>query len=237
MKIHLLPAFKDNYFFVVADENTNKCWAIDPGSAEILDPFLKQYELQLETILVTHQHRDHIGGVRVLADQWKCEVLAPQRHRTEFDFSSQPLVGGETLECFGSLVRVISTPGHTAGHLSYSFPEQKWLFSGDVIFGLGCGRIFPDGDLMKQYVSLQTIKSLPDDTQIFCGHDYTELNYQFCVKYLKLELANYSLKKPFVPLILGNERLCNPFLTVTSYQDFCDLRTTRNVWQPEISIP
>lgn len=235
-RVELLPAFKDNYIFAISDEQ--EAIVVDPGDASVVLAYLNENRLDLKAILITHQHHDHIGG---LAELLTCYpdvmIYAPEKHLSEIKAANIPVNVGDTVSVLGYNFEVFELAGHTKGHVAYYEASQKWLFSGDVLFGLGCGRIF-DGTMAQQYQSLQFIKTLPQDTKIFCTHEYTETNWRFLQSVNQPNLAQQQYghqlqairekKLPSVPLVLSSEMESNPFLLATDLEEFVRLRELRN---------
>lgn len=191
--------------------------AVDPGDAAPVLAYLQQHNLTLSAILVTHHHSDHIGGVNVLLGQFNCPVYAP--HNPVFDFPYQTVVEADEITLFGTTFKVLNVPGHTAIHVAYYGGNS--LFCGDTLFGCGCGRIF-DGSAEQLYVSLQKIAQLPDDTLVYCAHEYTLNNIRFA---LSVDPDNTALQArqqtdqklrdqglPTLPSTLKLEKATNPFL-------------------------
>lgn len=245
LRVELVPIFQDNYVFVIIDESTQQAMVVDPGECASVKEFLRVRELQLQGILLTHHHNDHIGGVRELKDLFHAPVYAPWKNKNQISFADHFVKEGETISMGNFAFTVMELPGHTLGHVAYWNSNLNWLFSGDVLFGLGCGRLF-EGTYEQMYQSLQRIKALPPETLIYCTHEYTETNLQFCKmlstyddspisgddEYFEIyenELTNRrSLNLPSVPLKLFIEKKVNPFLLAQSVDQFSYLRDLRN---------
>ena len=214
-EISFIPAFKDNYIWLLT--RGDRAVVVDPGDAAPVIERLESLGLSLEAILVTHHHPDHQGGIAALADRWHPEVYAPADE--SITGRTQPLCGGEIIDVLGVPVEVAAVPGHTLGHLAYRAPGV--LFCGDTLFGAGCGRLF-EGTPEQMTASLAWIAALPDDTQVYCAHEYTAMNLPFAVA---VEPNNPALparqravaqaraaNQPTVPLLLAEEKATNPFL-------------------------
>jgi hydroxyacylglutathione hydrolase len=220
MKLIPLPAFSDNYIWMLHDDS--HALVVDPGDAKPVLAALQKLNLQLQDILVTHHHPDHTGGVDALRQATGATVYGP-RH----EVMPEPLtrVGqGDRAQCLGLNLEVIDVPGHTAGHIAYYtvVPGQApLLFCGDTLFSGGCGRLF-EGTPAQMLTSLKRLSVLPDDTRICCAHEYTLSNLKFAcavepdngalsdylVKVQQLRAAN----QPSLPSSLLLERQINPFL-------------------------
>ncbi|MGZ6432758.1 MAG: hydroxyacylglutathione hydrolase [Pseudobdellovibrionaceae bacterium] len=237
-RVELLPIFKDNYVFVVIDKIAGEAIVIDPGEAAPVKAFLISHELPLKAIYLTHHHSDHIDGAKELKEIFSAAVYAPLKNKKQMAFADHYVKEGDTISTGRFSFSVMELPGHTLGHVGYFCSQEKWLFSGDVVFGLGCGRVF-EGTYEQMYHSIQRIKALPSETLIFCTHEYTEANLQFC-KILKMdENENFEayekeltrrrkLHLPSVPLKLSLEKKANPFLLTQSLEQFSYLRDLKN---------
>jgi hydroxyacylglutathione hydrolase len=249
-EVKLIPAFDDNYLFVVADLSRRSCIVIDPGDAGSIINYLEKENLKLEAILLTHQHSDHIGGVPELLEKYsEVKVYGPEVILPSAPWINQKLQSGEKIRLLSLDWDVLNLEGHTIGHLAYHCAEKNWLFSGDVLFGLGCGRIF-EGTFEMTFKSLSKFNSLPKNTQVFCAHEYTDANLQFSQHLLEIGLmpkawnkekfiehrfeieSLRSANKPTVPLKLENELQLNPFLLSENVAEFQKIRQIRNSFRP-----
>lgn len=238
-KVELIPIFNDNYIFLITDTEKNSAILVDPGESSAAIKILKSRNLKLSAILVTHHHADHIGGVAELKKYFQASVWAPLKNKNQIQ-ADHYVSENQEININALKFHIMYLPGHTLGHIAYWCAEQRWLFSGDVLFGLGCGRLF-EGNHEQSFESLQKIKSLPDGTQIFCTHEYTENNLRFCKtleNFETVEFKNYEreLKNkrnsgaPSVPLSLTIEKKVNPFLLAASVEDFRTLRQLRDTF-------
>lgn len=212
-----IPAFRDNYIWLLSEGA--QAVVVDPGDAGPVLRVLAREGLSLAGILITHHHMDHQGGVAELLSHFPAEVFAPEME--SIVGVTQPLRGGETinLPALGSELQVIAVPGHTLGHLAYYGSGR--LFSGDTLFGAGCGRLF-EGSAAQMHASLMRLAALPDETAVYCAHEYTEANLRFAVT---VEPQNPALLRRVdevlavrakgqwtIPSTVGLERGTNPFL-------------------------
>jgi hydroxyacylglutathione hydrolase len=228
--IELLPALADNYIFLVSDRDLGLAMVVDPGDADIVLRALKERDLYLSLILNTHHHADHIGGNDKLSMEYGAPIIGPARETTRISGLSRAVNHGDVVTFSTLRAEVLDTPGHTAGHISYYFPQLEALFCGDALFSLGCGRLF-EGTQSQMWDSLKLLRALPDSTQVYCAHEYSETNAKFALaidknnEHLKARAAQIAQLrkegKPTIPALLGDEKLCNPFLRV----DQNDLRT------------
>ena len=213
--ISFIPAFKDNYIWLLT--RGKRAFVVDPGDAAPVQARLEADGLMLEGILITHHHADHQGGVAELKTRWHAEVYAPANE--SITGCTRPLSGGESIDVLGQKVMVMAVPGHTLGHLAYYAPGA--LFCGDTLFGAGCGRLF-EGTPAQMSDSLDRIAALPDETLIYCAHEYTEMNLRFALAVepnspaLQARVARVAALRaaglPSVPSTLGEEKATNPFL-------------------------
>ncbi len=212
-----LPAFEDNYIWVLHDGH--QAIAVDPGDPAPLIAYLKSLQLDLRAVLVTHHHRDHTGGIVELRQRYECAIYAPDNPR--IPAVTHALRGGDAVNLAAPdlHIKVLATPGHTLDHLSYVV--QDMLFCGDTVFGCGCGKLF-EGDPAMMAASLDSILMLPDATRVCCAHEYTLSNIEFAKTIdgsnpdlLERERRDQALRaknQPTLPSTLAQEKATNPFL-------------------------
>ena len=220
-RVLALPAFKDNYLWLVHDGST--ATVVDPGDAAPVLAALSAHHLTLASILLTHHHADHIGGVPELLSRFKVPVFGPRSDGIAA--VDTPLGSGDRLAVPGLdlTLRVLDVPGHTLGHIAYvrETPGAHWLFCGDTLFAGGCGRLF-EGTPAQMAASLDQLAALPDDTLVFCAHEYTLSNLRFAqaaepgnaaiAARIEAETAKRHAGIPTVPSSIGLEKATNPFL-------------------------
>ncbi len=217
-----IPIFQDNFVFVI--HNTKDAIVVDPGEPLAVMEYLNKFQLKCQMILITHHHADHIDGVLELKNKFLCPVYAPLKNQLQLDQLATDWVKEGDVVMFQDLkFEVLELPGHTLGHIAYSLLQQKWIFSGDVLFALGCGRLF-EGSFEKMFKSLQKIKALDNRTLIFCTHDYFSNNQRFCLK----ENISFQGYRPVHPLLLEQEKKFNPFLMAADVPSFQRVREKRN---------
>ena len=193
MKINIIPCLSDNYAYIINDEKTNTVGVVDPSESLPIINFLKKENLKPNYILNTHHHYDHIGGNIELKKMYNVKIVGFINDRHRIPGIDIMLKDNEKWVFGNSRVNVMHIPGHTLGHICFYFEKEKIIFTGDTLFSLGCGRIF-EGTHKQMLESLEKIKNLPKETKIYCGHEYTYKNAEFCMKYDK---DNISLQKKF----------------------------------------
>jgi hydroxyacylglutathione hydrolase len=225
LEIFPIPAFTDNYIWVILNPDNNKASVVDPGTAEPVIDYFNTNNLQLTSILATHHHWDHTGGIPSLLSKWEVPVYKSQ------DLKEKDTI---TLQDQGLTLSVLEIPGHTLDHIS--FLGNNMLFCGDTLFAGGCGRLF-EGTPQQMLSSLQKLSSLPKDTKIYCGHEYTSNNLKFAINVepssndllqrIQDTNAMRSQNLPTLPSTLELELKTNPFLRTDvpavkkSVEDYC----------------
>lgn len=221
LEIEQIPTRKDNYVYLLRESGQGKVGVIDPSDAEPVIAALDRLGWRLTDIINTHHHNDHTGGNLELKERYGCTVTGPRADRDRIAGIDVEVGDGDIFMFGGAEAKVFDTPGHTRGHIAYWFPESRALFCGDTLFALGCGRTF-EGTPQQMWNSLSKLRALPDDTRVFCAHEYTQANAKFAVTIERsnralLERANEidTLRaegKRTVPSLLGLEKKTNPFL-------------------------
>ncbi len=236
IEVTIIPVLKDNYAYLIrAADGTNAI--VDPGEAAPVIETLERLGLKLDFILNTHHHGDHTAGNAALKAKYGATVLAPEAERGRIPAVDRGMRGGEVFMLGGEAMHTIETPGHTLGAVCLHFPESKVLFTGDTLFLMGCGRLF-EGTPAQMHDSLAKIAALPDETLIYCGHEYTVEATEFC---LSIEPDNQDLKQrqiaerakeargePTVPATLALEKKTNVFLRAQTLEQFTAYREKRN---------
>ena len=221
MKVEIISCLQDNYSYLIIDETNNLACVVDPSEAQPIINYLKNKNINLKYILNTHHHFDHIGGNIELKKKFNSIVVGYKHDSERIPEIDICLENNEIWKSDNFEAKIIHVPGHTKGHICFHFYNEKLLFTGDTLFSLGCGRIF-EGTYEQMFSSLNKIKNLPKDTKIYCGHEYTIKNYEFCKKiepknlYLnkKHDEINFKISKklPTIPTTLEEELNCNVFL-------------------------
>ncbi|MFW0766184.1 hydroxyacylglutathione hydrolase [Trabulsiella odontotermitis] len=238
MNLISIPAFQDNYIWVLSDDN-GRCLIVDPGEAAPVLAAIKENQWQPEAIFLTHHHHDHVGGVKELRQHFP-DVVVYGPAETQDKGTTKVVGEGDEVAILGGKFRVISTPGHTLGHIC--FFSDPYLFCGDTMFSGGCGRLF-EGTPTQMYQSFQKINALPADTLICCAHEYTLTNIKFALSILPHDPAinDYYLKvkelraknQKTLPVTLKNERQINIFLRTDDIDLINEISKETKLQQPE----
>lgn len=222
MEIIQLPVLTDNYIYVITCKETGLTGVVDPATADPVLTYLATQNKKLDCIFNTHHHGDHIGGnAKLMAHFPDCEIVAPASEKERIPNIDMPVQDGHRVRLGMCHAQVMTLPGHTTGHVAYWFEGQNALFCGDALFSLGCGRMF-EGTPAEMWNSLRKIRSLPDETHIYCAHEYTLDNARFAetIETTNPLLKSYHKKiskmrekgEPTVPSVLAIEKALNPFL-------------------------
>ncbi|KAL2332227.1 hypothetical protein Fmac_019808 [Flemingia macrophylla] len=225
LQIELVPCLKDNYAYLLHDVDTGTVGVVDPSEAVPVIDALSRKNRNLTYILNTHHHTDHTGGNVELKARYGAKVIGSGTDKERIPGIDIHLNDGDKWMFAGHEVRIMDTPGHTRGHISFYFPGSGAIFTGDTLFSLSCGKLF-EGSPQEMLSSLKKIMSLPDDTNIYCGHEYTLSNSKFAlsIEPENVELQSYvshvtylrSKGLPTIPTTLKMEKACNPFLRTSS---------------------
>jgi hydroxyacylglutathione hydrolase len=226
MAIIPVPQLSDNYAYLVVDDSSKECGVVDCAEADKVLAAVREHGLKLTTVLPTHYHFDHVGGnediVRAIPG---LRVYGARGEHGRIPAQTDAVDDGDTVEVGGLKGRVIGIPAHTNGHVAYFFSQLNAVFTGDTLFIAGCGRVF-EGKAQTMVDSLAKLAALPEATQVYCGHEYTEKNLRFA---LTLEPGNEALKNKYawtqkvraegkytIPSTIGEEKSFNPFLRTDS---------------------
>jgi hydroxyacylglutathione hydrolase len=237
MRVEIISCLQDNYSYLIIDETNNNACVVDPSEAKPIINFLESKDLKLKYILNTHHHFDHIGGNKELKKKYKSIVVGYKNDAHRIPEIDILVEDGQIWKRDNFEAKIFHIPGHTSGHICFHFYKDNFLFTGDTLFSLGCGRLF-EGTYQDMFDSLNKIKSLPENTNIFCGHEYTLQNSKFCIKYdpnnlalkNKIDDIEKKLKNnlPTVPSILKDEINCNIFLKAKDLESFSKLRDLKD---------
>ena len=233
MHVETIPCLQDNFSYLIIDKSNNSACVVDPSEATPIIDFLKNKNIKLKYILNTHHHFDHIGGNKELKKKFGSTVLGFKEDSGRIPEIDILLEDNQIWKAENFRAKIIHIPGHTTGHICFYFFQNNLVFTGDTLFSLGCGKIF-EGTYKDMFDSLKKIKSLPKQTKVYCGHEYTLNNSKFC---LMQDPENLNLKKkidiikkqidkglPSVPSTIKDELECNIFLRANDLESFSKLR-------------
>jgi hydroxyacylglutathione hydrolase len=219
--IDQIPVLQDNYIYVLHEPDSGATAAVDPAVAEPVLDHVRRRGWRLTHVLNTHHHNDHTGGNLTLKSQAGVKIVGARQDSQRIPGIDIEVADGVSFLLGTAAAMVMDVPGHTVGHVAYWFPESHALFSGDTLFAMGCGRLF-EGTPEQMWSSLMKIRNLPDDTLVYCAHEYTQSNARFArmverdnadllARVADIE-ARRSRGQPTVPSLLALERKTNPFL-------------------------
>ncbi len=237
MEIIQIPCLDSNYAYLLHDSASGSTAAIDTPDADVILGALEQRGWNLTDIFNTHHHGDHTGGNLRLKEKTGCRITGPKGEASRIPGIDVEAVEGDTVQVGGSVARVLEVPGHTSGHIAYHFEKDNVAFVGDTLFSMGCGRLF-EGTAKQMWNSLNKLMCLPENTLLYCAHEYTEANGSFA---LSVEPDNVDLQArmkevrmlrskniPTVPSSLDMEKRTNPFLRAGSEEVFAEIRRRKD---------
>ena len=237
MRIEIIKCLQDNYSYLIIDKNNLKACVVDPSEASPIINFVEKKKLKLVYILNTHHHYDHVGGNLELKRKYNSKVIGFKEDKKRIPGIDILVEDNQIWNEDNFEAKIYHVPGHTSGHIAFHFFKEKKLFIGDTLFSLGCGRIF-EGTNEEMFNSLNKIKRMPDDTEIYCGHEYTLQNSKFCLSHdsTNLNLKNKILEierklkngLPTMPTFLKDELKCNIFLKAKDVESFSKLRDLKD---------
>ena len=223
MKIEIIPCLNDNYSYLIHDKISNTVAIVDPSEFVPCDTIISKNYQKLDFILNTHHHYDHVGGNEELKKKYNSKVLGFENDKNRIPQIDAVLKDNQEFKIGTLNFTTIFIPGHTKGHVAFYFKKERVVFTGDTLFSLGCGRVF-EGTYKQMFQSLNKLKNLPGETKVYCGHEYTFKNLEFCLKFnpnndflkkkkndIKLSLKN---KKPTIPSTIADEIKANIFFRV-----------------------
>ncbi len=237
MEVKIIPCLNDNYSYLIFDKIEKIACVVDPSESKPVIDAINKFNVNLKYILNTHHHFDHIGGNIELKKKFNAKIIGFKGDKNripEIDIfvEDKQIWSKDNFE-----IKIFHIPGHTSGHICFYLPKENLVFTGDTLFSLGCGRIF-EGTYDQMYDSLNKIKSLPPDTKIYCGHEYTLQNSKFCIKYdannsnlkKKITMIEEKIKKglPTIPSKIQDEIECNIFLRANDLESFSKLRDLKD---------
>lgn len=237
LEIARIPALSDNYIWLVHEPDSGETMVVDPAQAE---PVLAEAELRGWTITQiwnTHWHPDHTGGNAAIKEATGCTITGPAAEFARIPTLDVQVKGGDVVKLGNVEAQVIDVPAHTAGHIAYHFADDAAVFVGDTLFAMGCGRLF-EGTAEQMYGNMRALAALPDETAVYCAHEYTLSNGRFA---LTVEPDNIDLiarmaevtamrerGEPTVPTSIGAEKATNPFMRAGSVAELAARRAAKD---------
>tara|TARA_B100001989_G_scaffold196212_1_gene144819 strand:+ start:1097 stop:1816 length:720 start_codon:yes stop_codon:yes gene_type:complete len=236
LEIIMLPILEDNYCYILKSPD-GPCAVLDPGDEKPVINLLENAGWQPDYILITHHHWDHVNGIKGIKDKYGAQVYVPEGDAKKIKIYDHTLKDGDIFELGSETAKIIATPGHTMGEICFYFEGSKAIFTGDTLFAMGCGRLF-EGSYEDMFISMQKLKELPDETKIYCGHEYTLSNARFCNDYapdnahiekrLKDVIGLRQEDKPTIPTTIDLEKKTNLFLMAETEDEFAKIRKAKN---------
>ena len=237
MEVEIIRCLQDNYSYIIIDKSNLNACVIDPSEAKPIINYVENNNIKLKYILNTHHHYDHVGGNIELKKRYNSQVVGFEGDKNRIPEIDILVKDKQIWKKDNFEAKIYHVPGHTSGHIAFYFFKQKKIFTGDTLFSLGCGRIF-EGTYRQMFSSLNKIKKLPKNTEIYCGHEYTLQNSNFCIandsRNLKLQRKIIKIKEklknnlPTMPSVLIDEIECNIFLKAKDLKSFSKLRDLKD---------
>ena len=237
MEIKIIPCLQDNYSYLIIDKENNTACVIDPSEAEPVIRYLEKNKIKLKFILNTHHHYDHVGGNQELKRKYGANIIGYRGDKERIPEIDILINDQETWIHKNFEAKIIYIPGHTLGHICFYFYKEESVFTGDTLFSLGCGKIF-EGTYSQMFDSLMKLKELPVSTKIYCGHEYTKKNSDFCAVHdtnnenLKAKIHDIDMRLknglPTIPSTMKDELECNIFLRSSNVEAFSKLRDLKD---------
>ncbi len=237
LRIVRIPAFTDNYIWLVHDSASGETIVVDPGAADPVLAALAEHGWQLSAIWNTHWHPDHTGGNAALKAATGCTVIAPAAEAAKIPTADRLVAEGDAAAIGRHVATVLEVPAHTAGHIAYHFAKDSLAFVGDTLFAMGCGRLF-EGTAEQMFAAMQRFAALPDETIVYCAHEYTLSNGRYA---LVAEPDNAAIRDRMadverlraagdatVPTTIAAERATNPFLRATDARMLAERRAAKD---------
>ena len=245
IEVICVPLLVENYAWLLHDHVSLTTVVVDPGHA---GPILQEANSRgwtVSQVWNTHWHDDHVAGNGAIKAATEAIVVAPDAERHKISMTDEGVVDGSSFKLGHHDVHVIAVPGHTSGHIAFHLPDVPAVFVGDTLFAMGCGRLF-EGTAEQMFSSLQRLGTLPPETLVYCGHEYTQLNTAFALAHaprvpkLVRRAAQVALTRakglPTVPTTIEIESATNPFLRAGSADRFAELRRARDTYQPSAAF-
>jgi hydroxyacylglutathione hydrolase len=234
-----IPVLSDNYVWLVHEPESGETAVIDPAVAESVLTAAEERGWRITQIWNTHWHPDHVGGNAAIKAATGCTITGPAAEATKIPGIDRAVAEGDSVTLGGVTASVMDVPAHTAGHIAYHCASAGAAFVGDTLFAMGCGRLF-EGTAAQMFANMQRLAALPDDTAVYCAHEYTLSNARFAVtvepdnsaltKRLALVEAMRARGEPTVPTSIGAEKATNPFMRAASVAELAARRAAKDAF-------
>jgi hydroxyacylglutathione hydrolase len=237
LEIVRIPVLNDNYVWLMHDDASGETVAIDPAVAEPVLTVAQARGWTINQIWNTHWHPDHVGGNAEIKAKTGCTITGPAAEAAKIGTLDRGVGEGDSVKIGDHSARILAVPAHTAGHIAYHLADDAILFVGDTLFAMGCGRLF-EGTAAQMFANMQRFATLPDETIVYCAHEYTQSNGRFA---LTVEPDNKAIRdrmamvdaarargEPTIPTTIGAERATNPFLRADSAEELGRRRTAKD---------
>ena len=239
LEVIRIPVLSDNYVWLVRDNTSGEVMVVDPAVAEPVLSKAAELGWTITHIWNTHWHPDHTGGNAEIKAATGCTITGPAAEFERIPTLEVQVRGGDQVSLGTSTATVLDVPAHTAGHIAFHFADEGVIFVGDTLFAMGCGRLF-EGTAAQMFANMQTLAALPDNTQVYCAHEYTQSNGRYA---LVAEPDNQALisrmaevdaarlkGEPTVPTTIGLERATNPFMRAVSVEELAARRAAKDAF-------
>jgi hydroxyacylglutathione hydrolase len=234
-----VPVLSDNYSWLVHDDASGETMVVDPGEAAPVEAAAVERGWTIGAVWLTHWHPDHIGGADALRTKG-ARVIGPEAERAKIPMLGEGLGEGDVARLGDHAAQVMTVPGHTQGHIAFHFADDAAIFTGDTLFAMGCGRLF-EGTPADMFGNMRRYAALPDDTRVYCGHEYTLSNAHYAAVAepdnadIAARLAEVSALRergePTVPTTIAAERATNPFLRASSVEELAERRAAKDAFR------
>ena len=235
--IHIFPCLNDNYGFLLHEPESGFTASIDSPDAGVIAGECERLGWGLTHIFNTHHHYDHVDGNMALKEKFGLQIIGPKADEARIPGVDTTYEGGDVFTFGAYDIHVLHTPGHTKGHCAYYVPAEASAFVGDTLFALGCGRLF-EGSPAQMFDSIAKLAALPDETKVYCAHEYTLSNGAFALSadpdnaelqaYMEGAKALRADNKPTIPTTIGREKTANPFMRAHDAESFGALRAAKD---------